>query len=485
MPQRPGKKGKGKAKAKGAAGPSHAAGGGADGGGDAAPRVWMPGVDGMEADEELQYDPSTYDCLHALQLEWPCLSVDPLRDARGERRAALPHDLVAVAGSQADVAANNRLTVFKLSNVASTRRRAEGDADEDDSEEESSDDDTDDEMAEASGAGGGRGNAKAPRLSARAVPHAGGVNRVRAMPQMSGIVAAWGDTGYVQVFDVTPAVEAVEADAGEPTTREGGLEGHKAKTIALPPLAVYKGHGVEGYAMDWAPTVVGRLLTGDCNGGLHLWEPREGGGWAMEANDAGSGGSGFVGHQASVEDLQWSPCENGVFASCSADRSIKIWDVRQRAKPALSVAAHDDDVNVISWSPLATPMLASGGDDGRLRVWDLRSFSDGAFVANFAHHRAPITSVGWSPWEAAMLSAAAADNTLTVWDLSLERDTEAEAAMAASTEQADAPDDLPPQLLFVHQGQTNIKEVRWHPQCVGLMLSTAADGINAFKPITC
>ena len=84
-----------------------------------------------------------------------------------------------------------------------------------------------------------------------------------------------------------------------------------------------------------------------------------------------------------------------------------------------------------------------------------------------------------------MLSAAAADNTLTVWDLSLERDTEAEAAMAASTEQADAPDDLPPQLLFVHQGQTNIKEVRWHPQCVGLMLSTAADGINAFKPITC
>ena len=159
--------------------------------------------------------------------------------------------------------------------------------------------------------------------------------------------------------------------------------------------------------------------------------------------------------------------------------------MRQRAKPALSVAAHDDDVNVISWSPLATPMLASGGDDGRLRVWDLRSFSDGAFVANFAHHRAPITSVGWSPWEAAMLSAAAADNTLTVWDLSLERDTEAEAAMAASTEQADAPDDLPPQLLFVHQGQTNIKEVRWHPQCVGLMLSTAADGINAFKPITC
>ena len=39
-----------------------------------------------------------------------------------------------------------------------------------------------------------------------------------------------------------------------------------------------------------------------------------------------------------------------------------------------------------------------------------------------------------------------------IWDLSLERDEEEEAEFKAKMkEQANAPEDLPPQLLFVHQ----------------------------------
>jgi ribosome assembly protein RRB1 len=39
-----------------------------------------------------------------------------------------------------------------------------------------------------------------------------------------------------------------------------------------------------------------------------------------------------------------------------------------------------------------------------------------------------------------------------IWDLSLERDAEEEAEFRAKMkEQANAPEDLPPQLLFVHQ----------------------------------
>lgn len=36
-------------------------------------QVWRPGVDGIDEDEELQFDPTAYDCLHCLSLEWPCL----------------------------------------------------------------------------------------------------------------------------------------------------------------------------------------------------------------------------------------------------------------------------------------------------------------------------------------------------------------------------------------------------------------------------
>ena len=99
------------------------------------------------------------------------------------------------------------------------------------------------------------------------------------------------------------------------------------------------------------------------------------------------------GHEDSVEDIQWSPTEGNVLASCSVDRTIRIWDSRVREAPQLTVTAHAADVNVISWNALASHTLASGGDDGVLRVWDLRAFSadraanEASFVANFAYHR--------------------------------------------------------------------------------------------------
>ena len=95
-------------------------------------------------------------------------------------------------------------------------------------------------------------------------------------------------------------------------------------------------------------------------------------------------------------------------------------------------------------------------------------------------HRKPIASLEWSPFENSMLAACSADNQLSVWDLALERDPEEEAAMAMAP-QTDAPD-LPPQLLFVHSGQQNPKELHWHHQIPGLLVSTAKDDFNVFKP---
>ncbi len=72
--------------------------------------------------------------------------------------------------------------------------------------------------------------------------------------------------------------------------------------------------------------------------------------------------------------------------------------------------------------------------------------------------------------------------TLTqVWDLALERDAEEEAALAPANN-AQAPEDLPAQLLFLHAGQQDMKECHWHSQIPGLIVSTAQDCMNAFKP---
>ena len=81
-------------------------------------------------------------------------------------------------------------------------------------------------------------------------------------------------------------------------------------------------------------------------------------------------------------------------------------------------------------------------------------------IVNNAHaqmaHRGPVTSIEWCPFESSMLSTTSSDGQLALWDLALERDPEEEAALAAHMNAA-SPDDLPPQLLFVH-----LQQVRAH-----------------------
>ncbi len=74
-----------------------------------------------------------------------------------------------------------------------------------------------------------------------------------------------------------------------------------------------------------------------------------------------------------------------------------------------------------------------------------------------------------------------ADHQVTLWDLALERDAEEEAMLTAGTKGDLA--SVPPQLLFIHQGQKHIKEIKWHPQAPGVLVSTSLDGFNIFKTI--
>jgi ribosome assembly protein RRB1 len=448
------------------------------------PEVWRPGVDGMDEDEELEYDPTVYDCLHAWSLEWPCLSFDVVRDELGEDRTHFPHSMFMVAGTQAVSAEQNALAVMRLTRLKKTRRKEKDPAGDPDDSDASESDSSDDE-------GGALGDG--PLLRVRKIAHHGAVNRVRCMPQRSSIVATWSDAGVVQVWDTAKQLgelmSAVDDDAGDGSVGKSLEKKNVAARVA--PKFAFTGHGDEGYAIDWSPVVEGRLVSGDNQGVIHVAEPRESG-WAADASGARRGGHGG----SSVEDLQWSPAERDVFASCGADGRVCVWDARVSnsgnsgsGAPALSVQAHGCDVNVMSWNNKVNYMLATGADDGGLRIWDLRALASGAstdskdsFVANFQFHRAPVTSVEWARFDGAMLASSAADHTVCVWDLAVERDAEEEAAaMAAEGNNAVAPEDLPPQLMFVHQGLRDPKEIHWHHQIPGMCLTTAADGFNAFK----
>jgi ribosome assembly protein RRB1 len=135
------------------------------------------------------------------------------------------------------------------------------------------------------------------------------------------------------------------------------------------PIYTVNSHGrAEGFAMDWAATGSSlRLLTGDIHSKIYLTTSSPSG-FSTNAQP-------FVSHTSSVEDLQWSPTDLTVFASCSADQSVMIWDIRTKGRQSAGAidAAHDSDVNVISWSRSTAYLLLSGGDEGGIKVWDLRN----------------------------------------------------------------------------------------------------------------
>ncbi|KAA1468050.1 glutamate-rich WD repeat-containing protein [Dentipellis sp. KUC8613] len=433
-----------------------------------APSVFIPGVHTLGKDEILEADDSVYIMRHSMNVNWPCLSFDVLRDNLGDERQRYPATAYLAAGTQADAAKNNELTVYKLTSLHRTQK--DGDSDDSDDENETEDDLDEDAI-----------------LEFRSIPHFGGVNRVRAQPlppasplppvSLPYHVATWAETGKVHIWNVRPLIEALDVP---------GYTYDKSRVQS--PVYTVNAHGdAEGFAMDWAssggnsPSGL-RLLTGDIHSKIYLTTSTPTGFNTLTQP--------FASHTSSVEDLQWSPSEPTVFASCSADQSVRVWDVRSKGRQNVAGidSAHSTDVNVISWNKNTGYLLLSGGDEGGIKVWDLRNVKkrgtagpDPTPVAAFTWHKGPITSIEWHSTEDSIFAASGADDQVTLWDLAVEQDNDESGAMDVTEEGSH---DVPPQLLFVHQGQKDVKEVHWHPQMPGTVVTTALDGFNIFKTIS-
>ena len=443
------------------------------------PKIWLPGME-LGKDEVLEPDMSVYVMLQEMQMEWPCLSFDCLHDGSGaSERLDFPLEASLVAGTQADRPERNKIFLMKWSNLKKNQSR--------DYEDEDAESSSDEE-----GDSGDSGDSKKwmPVCNVRTVSHAegAGINRIRALQSSDAsklIVSTWSERGKVFLWDLSQL-------QSELNTSESS-SGSSSETVKMKPLFTVSGHREEGYAMDWSRREWGNLLTGDCAGAIY-WTQLD----SASSSAATVNGQAFTGHSGSVEDLQWSPSESTVFASSSIDQTVRIWDVRcDPRRPVLSAHCHESDVNVISWNRNVSYLLASGADDGSFKTWDLRNFTDmrtangfestlSTPVATFKWHIAPITSIEWHPTESSVLAVSGADDQISLWDFAVERDQEQEQDPSAASANLMAPNGIPipPHLLFVHQGQKEVKEIHWHPQSPGVVMSTAASGFNIFKTIS-
>eukprot|EP00792_Barthelona_sp_PAP020_P008644 TRINITY_DN3234_c0_g1_i2.p1 TRINITY_DN3234_c0_g1~~TRINITY_DN3234_c0_g1_i2.p1 ORF type:complete len:489 (-),score=168.17 TRINITY_DN3234_c0_g1_i2:85-1551(-) len=388
--------------------------------------VFVPGKDQLPKEQPyLDYDPAYYDFYHRFNVGWPCLSFDILPDDKGAHRIEFPLEFYMVTGTQADGKSENSIIILEVSEILSTHPNEYEDlADNHD-----------------------------PSLKTLQIPVPGVVNRIRACPSKPSLIAAWitnTSGSNLAIWDISEHIDKLSED--------NHLE-------EIPPIYVYESP-VEGYALAWADE---NLLSGDCHGQIVLHTLTKDGFEAVQS---------YEGHSSSVEDICFSPSNNEFFASVGCDKAIVLWNLKS-SQQTLSVRseAHDGDINVFDWNSSIPNLIVTGGDDGIIKVWDLNDMTRPSFEFDFNEGH-PITSIRWNPNDATCFAASSDNGTVTIWDIDLVENSDEQ----EQNEDEDEPIDTPPQLLFIHAGQTQIKEVAWHSQLVGCLVVTAYDGFNIIRP---
>jgi len=424
----------------------------------------------LKEGEVLDFDNDAYEMLHRSKVEWPCLSVDFLlkenssisslkefylpNDKRKMTEDKYPYNTYIIAGSQTDEK-NGYFYFMKWYNMRKTKYDDDPDKGDDDDEEE------EDKIN--------------PFMKYEKIKANGNINRVKSMKN-SSICALWNDSPSVDIIDCEELFNNIEyqeeirveedVDINKKNKNKKQKKDIKYKKIfkkTLPQKA-------EGFAIDWNNINPFVLAVGGYDKKVSIFKPKD-----ENVSDIILYGDYLSGHTDSVEDIQWSPNEENVLASCGIDKSIRFWDIRENSKnpPKIIKNAHNSDVNVISWNTIRNHLFASGGDDNTFKVWDLR-YLDEPPITEIKWHTGPINSIMWDPFDESQLAVCSEDNRLSVWDFSVEPD---EKKLFDNYNH-----EIPQQLVFLHQGQINLKDVKFHPVFKNMLISSAENGLNLFRP---
>lgn len=100
------------------------------------------------------------------------------------------------------------------------------------------------------------------------------------------------------------------------------------------------------------------------------------------------------GHSRTVNQLQWCPFDSNVLASCSNDKTVKIWEISQNQPNILTIET-EIEILTLSWNP-SKPILAVGTKDDQILLYQLADNFKTANLIESLKFTSEVNEISWS-----------------------------------------------------------------------------------------
>lgn len=159
-------------------------------------------------------------------------------------------------------------------------------------------------------------------------------------------------------------------------------------------------------AFDWNEADPARIGTSSIDTTCTIWDIERG---VVDTQ--------LIAHDKEVYDIAWGGL--GVFASVSADGSVRVFDLRDKEHSTIIYESPQPDTMLLrlAWNKQDPRYMATiAMDSPRILILDIRFPT--VPVAELMRHQASVNAVTWAPHSAAHLCSAGDDCQALIWDLS-------------------------------------------------------------------
>ncbi|XP_047327321.1 WD-40 repeat-containing protein MSI4-like [Impatiens glandulifera] len=297
----------------------------------------------------------------------------------------------------------------------------------------------------------------------KTIIHPGEVNRIRELPQNGNIVATHTDSPYVLIWNVLSQPNRQAVYGAHKSHPDLALIGHKenaefALAMGQTEPFVLSG-GKDKLVVLW--NIQDHIST------LALETPSTGGRTVKNFTTLNPRDT-YLGHQDTVEDVQFCPSSVQEFCSVGDDSCLIFWDVRTCSNPTIKVdKAHDGDIHCVDWNSHDLNLILTGSADNTVMIYDRRKLTYGLPVHVFEGHNADVLCVQWSPDKASVFGSSSEDGTLNLWDYE----------KMGGMQELGGSSDSSPGLLFNHCGHRGkVVDFHWSSFDPWTIVSVSDDG---------